>query len=99
MAEDAAALGKEYGFDVQLFDKVAIEELGMESFLSVARGAHNTPPVLIVMRYLNGGDSPRIGLVGKGIVYDSGGYSIKTTPGMKNMFDDMGGARRSNRRQ
>ena len=44
------------------------------------------------MRYLNGGDSPRIGLVGKGIVYDSGGYSIKTTPGMKNMFDDMGGA-------
>lgn len=92
LAEDAAALGKEYGFDVQLFDKAAIEELGMESFLSVARGAHNTPPVLIVMRYLNGGDSPRIGLVGKGIVYDSGGYSIKTTPGMKNMFDDMGGA-------
>lgn len=64
----------------------------MESFLAVARGAKNTPPVLIVMRYLQGGDAPIIGYVGKGIVYDSGGYSLKSNANMKNMFDDMGGA-------
>jgi leucyl aminopeptidase len=91
LAGDAAALGKEYGFEVEVFEKDAIEALGMDCYLSVARGAKNTPPALIVMRYLHGGDAPRIGLVGKGIVYDSGGYSIKTNAGMKNMFDDMGG--------
>ncbi len=42
LAEDTAALGKEYGFDVQLFDKAAIEELGMESFLS-GHAARTTP--------------------------------------------------------
>ena len=85
------ALGREYGFEVEVLEHDEIEALGMDSFLSVAKGAVNTPPALIVMRYLHGGDAPRIGLVGKGIVYDSGGYSIKTTAGMKNMFDDMGG--------
>lgn len=91
LAADVRALGREYGFEVEVLEHDAIEALGMDSFLSVAKGATNTPPALIVMRYLHGGDAPRIGLVGKGIVYDSGGYSIKTTAGMKNMFDDMGG--------
>ena len=91
LAADARALGREYGFEVEIFEHDEIESMGMDCFLSVAKGAVNTPPALIVMRYLNGGDAPRIGLVGKGIVYDSGGYSIKTTAGMKNMFDDMGG--------
>ena len=92
LGEDAAKLGAECGFTTEVLDQAEIEALGMESFLAVARGAKNTPPVLIVMRYLQGGDAPIIGYVGKGIVYDSGGYSLKSNANMKNMFDDMGGA-------
>ena len=80
------------GFSTEIIEKPQIEALGMDSFLSVARGAKNTPPALIVMRYLQGGDAPVVGYVGKGLVYDSGGYSLKSNANMKNMFDDMGGA-------
>ena len=92
LAEDAAKLGAECGFSTEILEQPQIEALGMDSFLSVARGAKNTPPALIVMRYLQGGDAPVVGYVGKGLVYDSGGYSLKSNANMKNMFDDMGGA-------
>ena len=65
----------------------------MHAFLEVARGSEN-PPRLIVMKY--NGDSENkediIGLVGKGLTYDSGGLSIKSTAGMVTMKSDMGGA-------
>lgn len=92
LAEDAAKLGAECGFSTEILEQPQIEALGMDSFLSVAHGAKNTPPALIVMRYLQGGDAPVVGYVGKGLVYDSGGYSLKSNANMKNMFDDMGGA-------
>lgn len=92
LARDVEWLGNTYGFDVEVFEQEAIEQMGMKSFLAVARGAHNTPPRLIVMRHLRGGTRPTLGLIGKGIVYDSGGYSLKTARGMVNMFDDCGGA-------
>lgn len=92
LAQDAAKIGGHLGFEVEILERPAIEALGMESYLSVARGAKNTPPALIVMRYLKGGNAPTVGFIGKGLVYDSGGYSLKSTENMKNMFDDMGGA-------
>lgn len=65
----------------------------MESFLSVAKGS-DKPPRLIAMRYF--GDESKqddiLGLVGKGVTYDSGGYSIKPTSSMDSMKSDMGGA-------
>jgi len=65
----------------------------MEAFLSVAKGSENGPR-LIVMRYF-GDESKKddvLGLVGKGLTYDSGGYSIKPTSSMDTMKSDMGGA-------
>jgi leucyl aminopeptidase len=65
----------------------------MDAFLAVGRGSKHDPR-LIVMRY-NGnpeGKGDLIGLIGKGLTYDSGGYCIKTPPGMVNMKNDMGGA-------
>lgn len=91
LAASAADLGKKYGFEVEVFDKAAIEKLGMHAFLAVGRGGHDAPPALIVMRHLKGGDAPRIALIGKGIVYDSGGYSLKPNASMKNMYVDMAG--------
>lgn len=92
LARSAEWLGRTYGFEVEVLERDAIEALEMKSFLAVSRGAHDTPPRLIVMRHLRGGAQPTPGLIGKGVVYDSGGYSLKPTKGMVNMFDDCGGA-------
>ena len=93
LAEQVINSGSKYGFQVEVFDETKINELGMKSFLSVAKGSEK-PPRLIVMRYF--GDESKqdhiLGLVGKGVTYDSGGYSIKPTSSMDSMKSDMGGA-------
>lgn len=80
------------GVKVTIYGRKEIEELKMEAFLSVARGSAKEPK-LIVMEYMNDPDSDeKIGLVGKGLTYDSGGYAIKPAPSMVEMFTDMGGS-------
>jgi leucyl aminopeptidase len=93
LAKEAKSLGDRYGFEVEIFDKKEIEALKMEAFLSVARGSEN-PPRFIVMRHLgNPKDKENIlGLVGKGLTYDSGGYSLKPSDSMITMKNDMGGS-------
>ncbi len=91
LAEDAARLCRESGCEVEILTAAEAASLNMDAFLAVARGAQNTPPVVIILRWLHGGDTPTVGLIGKGIVYDSGGYSLKSNTSMRNMFDDMGG--------
>lgn len=93
LAEKVVSSGNKYGFQVEVFDETKINEFGMQSFLSVAKGSEK-PPRLIVMRYF-GDESKKddtLGLVGKGVTYDSGGYSIKPTSSMDSMKSDMGGA-------
>ncbi len=92
LADKAKELGKTYGFDVEIIEKNKIEKLQMNAYLAVSQGS-STPPKLIVMRY-NGGDKKdkTYGLVGKGLCYDSGGYSLKPSDGMKTMKLDMGGS-------
>ena len=67
----------------------------MGAFLAVAQGSEQ-PPALIVMRYdpptAPPKDAPVIGLVGKGITFDTGGISIKPADNMDKMKYDMGGA-------
>ncbi|WP_073507874.1 leucyl aminopeptidase [Streptobacillus notomytis] len=80
------------GVKVTVLEEAEIEKIGMKAFLSVARGSENRPR-FIIMEYLNNSESQeKIALVGKGITYDTGGYSIKPNDGMKTMFCDMGGA-------
>lgn len=85
--------GKKYGYKVQVFDKKRIEELGFHALLAVNRGSE-TPPSFIVMEYLPEGRKPvkKIGLVGKGVTFDTGGLSIKPSANMHYMKTDMGGA-------
>ncbi|URZ14587.1 leucyl aminopeptidase [Clostridium felsineum] len=91
LSKAAGDAGKEYGFEVEVFDKDKIKELNMKAFLSVVAGSEK-PPKLIVMRYFGDKESSdTLGLVGKGLTYDSGGYSIKTNEGMLTMKSDMGG--------
>lgn len=90
LAKEAVKIGEESGIEVEIFDKAAIEELKMGAFLAVGRGAVDEPR-LIVMRYHGGNkDEAPVALVGKGVMFDSGGYSLKSK--MATMHDDMGGA-------
>ena len=93
MAEIAQELAQEHGLEVQVLDREKAQELGMEAFLGVARGSHQ-PPKFIVLRYW--GDradaNNNIGLVGKGITFDTGGISIKPAERMAEMKGDMSGA-------
>ena len=93
LAQKAEEIGQESGFEVEVSGLDRIKELKMEAFYNVAKGSVKEPK-LIVMRYF--GDSSNkeniLGLVGKGLTYDSGGYSIKPTDGMLDMKSDMGGA-------
>ncbi|MEG0844461.1 MAG: leucyl aminopeptidase [Romboutsia sp.] len=92
LANEVVSLGKEYGFEVEVYEEDKINELGMEAFMAVGKGSINKPR-FIVMRYLGDKSSDEIlGLVGKGLTYDSGGYSIKPTNSMMDMKSDMAGA-------
>jgi leucyl aminopeptidase len=91
-AERAAAVASEAGLDVEIFDEHRIAELKMGLLLAVAR-ASVEPPRVIVLRHDPPGapDRPVLGLVGKGVTFDTGGISIKPADGMDRMKDDMAG--------
>uniref|UniRef100_UPI0025F502EB leucyl aminopeptidase family protein n=1 Tax=uncultured Fusobacterium sp. TaxID=159267 RepID=UPI0025F502EB len=92
LAEEAEKLGKEFGFETEILDEKEAEKLGMKAFLAVGRASVNRPKV-IIMRYKGDAESrKRIGLVGKGLTYDTGGLSLKPTSSMLDMKTDMGGA-------
>jgi leucyl aminopeptidase len=77
---------------VETYGAEKIKELKMGAFWSVAQGS-DEPPALIVIRYepKDAPDKPVLGLVGKGITFDSGGISIKPSDGMEKMKYDMAG--------
>jgi len=91
-AKRTAALASDAGVKVEILDETQIEKLGMGLLLGVARGSVE-PPRVIVFRYDPPGapDTPVLGLVGKGITFDTGGISIKPAEKMEQMKDDMAG--------
>ena len=93
LANKAKELGEEAGFEVIIKNHAQIKELGMKAYLEVAKGSVNEPK-LIVMRYFGDEENKDkvTGLVGKGLTFDTGGYSIKPTDSMLDMKSDMGGA-------
>jgi leucyl aminopeptidase len=82
----------EAGVACDVLDEQQIAKLGMGLLLGVARGS-SEPPRLMVFRYEPAGapPAPVLGLVGKGITFDTGGISIKPADGMERMKDDMAG--------
>ena len=92
LAEQARAMAAECKLDCEVLEREDMKKLGMETLLSVARGSHQ-PPKLIVLKY-NGGkkDAKPYVLVGKGVTFDSGGISLKPAPEMDEMKFDMSGA-------
>ena len=92
MADAARKMAAEFGLECEVLDRDAMEKLGMGSLLGVALGSAE-PPVLIVLRYrpATPQGSAHLGLVGKGVTFDTGGISIKPSEGMEKMKYDMAG--------
>lgn len=93
LAKMAKQIGDRAGFEVEVWDKDRIRREKMGGLLGVNRGSQE-PPTFSILRYqpesaVNG---QPIVLVGKGVVYDTGGLSLKTSEGMEKMKSDMGGA-------
>lgn len=84
-------LGDEHEFAVRVYDRAEIIEEGFGGLAGVAAGAHN-PPRMVVMDYSPDESRAFLAVVGKGIVFDSGGLSIKPASGMETMKTDMSGA-------
>jgi len=91
LAKRAEDMAREYGLEFQVLGREDMLQLGMGAFLGVAQGSAQ-PPCLIVLSYKGGGEGkPALGLVGKGLTFDSGGISIKPSEGMAEMKGDMAG--------
>jgi leucyl aminopeptidase len=92
MGERAKKMCSEVGLKCEVYGPDKIKELKMGAFWSVAQGS-DEPAALIVMKYEPAGapEKPVIGLVGKGITFDTGGISIKPADGMEKMKYDMAG--------
>jgi len=96
MAEAARKMAAKYGLECEILDREQMEKLGMRALLGVAQGSAE-PPALIVVRYQPASGeaaSPmgaHLGLVGKGVTFDTGGISIKPADGMEKMKYDMAG--------
>ncbi|SFK63663.1 leucyl aminopeptidase [Pseudovibrio ascidiaceicola] len=82
----------EFGVEVEILDEAEMQELGMNALLAVGQGSVR-PSRLAIMKWNGGkeGEAP-IAFVGKGVVFDTGGISLKPGAGMEDMKGDMGGA-------
>lgn len=93
LADTISKIGEEYGFEVEVLGKNKIQSLKMGGLLGVNKGS-TQPPTFSILEYKpkNAHNKQPIVLVGKGVVYDTGGHSLKTSAGMEAMKCDMAGA-------
>jgi leucyl aminopeptidase len=92
LAAEAGKLAREFKLELEVLERKDMEKLGMGALLSVARGSHQAPK-LIVLKYAGGGKGKKpLALVGKGITFDTGGISLKPAGEMDEMKYDMSGA-------
>ncbi|BDC48861.1 putative cytosol aminopeptidase [Bryobacterales bacterium F-183] len=89
----AKEMAEQLGLEIDVLDKDRMSQLGMGSLLGVAQGSAE-PPFLIVLKYVPekpAKTSDHLGLVGKGVTFDTGGISLKPADGMEKMKCDMAG--------
>ncbi|WP_026997866.1 leucyl aminopeptidase family protein [Flectobacillus major] len=82
---------KKYGYDTKILYQKDLQEQGLEALLAVGQGSeHDSALIIVEYRGQNAGKT--VGLVGKGVTFDTGGISIKSSSNMHLMKSDMGGA-------
>ena len=93
LAESARQMAAEFGLEYEVLEQDRMRQLGMGALLGVAQGSAE-PPALIILRYrpqVPSSSKDHLGLVGKGVTFDTGGISIKPADGMEKMRYDMAG--------
>ncbi len=91
MANKANEIAEKWGLEIEILEKDQMAELGMGGLIGVAQGSQQ-PPKFIILSYKGDPDSSKaIGIVGKGLTFDSGGISIKPSAKMDEMKGDMAG--------
>ena len=87
-------LAEEHGWQYKRFTTKALEKLGAGAFLAVAQGNDNDSASIVRLRYRPGaaGARPTLDLVGKGIIFDTGGTNLKPFRSMLDMHGDMQGS-------
>lgn len=90
LAEEARRVAAESGLECEVLDRARMQQLGMGALLGVAQGSAE-PPYMVILRY-RGTSADHLGLIGKGVTFDTGGVSIKPSEGMEKMKYDMAGA-------
>ncbi len=93
LADAAREAGRTFGFSVDVLGKEKIESLGMGGLLAVNQ-ASSVPPQFCILEWkpADARNAKPVVLIGKGVVYDTGGLSLKTAEGMESMKCDMAGA-------
>jgi len=93
LAAWATRSGEQHGYRVTVFGKTEIAQQGLHALLAVNRGSDHEPAFILAEYKPEGVENPtKVGLVGKGITFDTGGISIKPSTNMHLMKSDMGGA-------
>jgi len=92
IAAIASSLAKKAGIECHVHDEKQLEKLGMGAFLGVSRGSHQPPRLIHLIHRPRGKPIRKVALIGKGITFDSGGLSLKTSSGMETMKLDKAGA-------
>lgn len=92
VADRAQQLANETGLKCTILDEAQLKAEKMGSLLAVAQGSDRPPRVVILEHKGAGDNAPTLALVGKGVTFDSGGLSLKTSEGMKTMKCDMAGS-------
>ncbi len=82
---------RDLGVEVEVLEEADLEKLGMRTLLCVGQGSES-PSKVVVMQWKGGADEKPLALIGKGVVFDTGGISLKPAAGMEDMTMDMGGA-------
>jgi leucyl aminopeptidase len=82
---------RELGVKVAVMEEDELAQLGMRALLGVGQGSES-PSKVVVMEWMGGGAEKPLALIGKGVVFDTGGISLKPAAGMEDMTGDMGGA-------
>jgi leucyl aminopeptidase len=89
---EARMWAEHYGLEYRIYGEEEAAEVGMGGLLAVGQGSIN-PPRMIVIHHKGAPDSKQtLGLIGKGVTFDTGGISLKKAAGMEEMISDMGGA-------
>lgn len=92
LADQARALAEKHGFEIRIKEAAELEAQGFNLIMAVGRGSAVQPRLIHMIQKPAGAVTRRVALVGKGVTYDSGGYSMKPAESQKGMHLDMSGA-------